>query len=78
MQLAVHRPGQVASSQPRPTDIALDATHVYWSNFGLPTDGGGPTLTLGRIAFIQRGFLDLRIGYDLLYGLINPRIRHTR
>lgn len=26
--------------------------------------GGGPTISLGRLALLQRGFLDLRLGYD--------------
>jgi hypothetical protein len=26
--------------------------------------GGGPTLSLGRLGLIQRGFLDVRVGYD--------------
>lgn len=28
--------------------------------------GGGPTLSLGRLGLIQRGMLDVRIGYDFL------------
>jgi len=28
--------------------------------------GGGPTLSLGRLALLQRGFLDVRVGYDFL------------
>ncbi len=28
--------------------------------------GGGPTLSLGRLALLQRGFLDVRVGYDVL------------
>jgi len=28
--------------------------------------GGGPTLSLGRIGLIQRGMLDVRVGYDFL------------
>lgn len=28
--------------------------------------GGGPTLSLGRLGLIQRGMLDLRLGYDFL------------
>lgn len=30
--------------------------------------GGGPTLSLGRLALLQRGFLDVRVGYDVLVG----------
>lgn len=30
--------------------------------------GGGPTLSLGRLALLQRGFLDIRVGYDFLFG----------
>ena len=30
--------------------------------------GGGPTLSLGRLALLQRGFLDVRVGYDFFAG----------
>lgn len=30
--------------------------------------GGGPTLTLGRLAMMRQGFLDLRLGYDFYWG----------
>ena len=30
--------------------------------------GGGPTISLGRLALLQRGFLDLRLGYDFFAG----------
>ena len=30
--------------------------------------GGGPTLNLGRLALLQYGFLDLRLGYDFFYA----------
>ncbi len=30
--------------------------------------GGGPTISLGRLAYLQNGFLDLRLGYDFLYS----------
>lgn len=30
--------------------------------------GGGPTVSLGRLALLQRGFLDIRVGYDFLVG----------
>jgi len=29
--------------------------------------GGGPTLNLGRLALLQYGFADLRVGYDFYY-----------
>jgi hypothetical protein len=35
--------------------------------------GAGPTLSLGRRALIERGYLDLRLGYDFLYGVVNER-----
>jgi hypothetical protein len=35
--------------------------------------GIGPTVGLGRRALIQRGFLDLRLGYDFFYGVVNER-----
>lgn len=30
--------------------------------------GGGPTINLGRLALLQRGFLDVRAGYDFFAG----------
>jgi hypothetical protein len=30
--------------------------------------GGGPTITLGRLGMLQRGYLDLRVGYDFLFA----------
>lgn len=33
--------------------------------------GGGLTLSLGRLALLSHGFLDLRIGYDIYYGAVN-------
>ncbi len=30
--------------------------------------GGGPTINLGRLALLQRGFLDARVGYDFFAG----------
>jgi len=30
--------------------------------------GGGPTLTLGRLALNGRGYFGVRLGYDILYG----------
>lgn len=33
--------------------------------------GGGLTLSLGRLALLSHGFLDLRIGYDVYYGAVN-------
>jgi hypothetical protein len=35
--------------------------------------GGGPTISLGRLAMVRRGFLDLRLGYDFLYAGVRPR-----
>jgi len=35
--------------------------------------GLGPTLTFGRTAMQQRGMIDLRIGYDFMYGVVNQR-----
>lgn len=29
--------------------------------------GGGPSLSLGRLALVRRGFIDLRAGYDFFY-----------
>ena len=33
--------------------------------------GVGPTVDLGRLALLGRGFLDLRLGYDFFYGVVN-------
>lgn len=33
--------------------------------------GLGPTVGLGRMALLGRGFLDLRVGYDFYYGVVN-------
>lgn len=30
--------------------------------------GGGPTISLGRLGMLQRGYLDLRLGYDFLFA----------
>jgi hypothetical protein len=35
--------------------------------------GVGPTLNLGRLALQGNGFLDLRVGYDFYYGVVNQR-----
>jgi len=35
--------------------------------------GVGPTVGLGRMALLGRGFLDLRLGYDFYYGVVNQR-----
>ncbi|MBK6916576.1 MAG: hypothetical protein IPH07_04160 [Deltaproteobacteria bacterium] len=35
--------------------------------------GIGPTVGLGRLALLGRGFLDLRAGYDFYYGVVNQR-----
>ena len=35
--------------------------------------GVGPTVGLGRMALLGRGFLDLRVGYDFYYGVVNER-----
>jgi hypothetical protein len=35
--------------------------------------GIGPTLSLGRRALVQRGYLDVRVGYDFFYGVVNER-----
>ena len=47
---------------PRETGAEMNAL------FGL-----GPTVALGRLALLGRGFLDLRLGYDFLYGVVNER-----
>lgn len=30
--------------------------------------GAGPTITLGRLALVRRGLMDLRLGYDFLWA----------
>ncbi len=39
--------------------------------------GIGPTLNLGRTALQQRGLIDLRVGYDFMYGVVNERSGST-
>ena len=39
--------------------------------------GIGPTIGLGRLALLGRGFLDLRAGYDFMYGVVNSRADGT-
>ncbi len=39
--------------------------------------GVGPTVGLGRLAIIGNGFLDLRVGYDIFYGVMNRRDTST-
>lgn len=35
--------------------------------------GGGLTVGLGRLALLSHGFLDLRLGYDVFYGVVGQR-----
>lgn len=35
--------------------------------------GGGLTAGLGRLALLSHGYLDLRVGYDVFYGVVNQR-----
>lgn len=35
--------------------------------------GAGPTISLGRRALVGRGYLDLQLGYDFFYGVVNRR-----
>ena len=35
--------------------------------------GGGLTLSLGRLALMSHGYADLRVGYDVFYGVVNQR-----
>lgn len=39
--------------------------------------GAGPTVGLGRLALLGRGFVDLRVGYDFFYGVVNQRATGT-
>ncbi|PCC66877.1 hypothetical protein SAMN02745121_00395 [Nannocystis exedens] len=36
--------------------------------------GGGPTLSLGRLGFLQRGYLDFRVGYDFFFAPTRERL----
>ncbi len=51
--------------------------HANLGRFNLRSDdqvravallGAGPTANLGRLALLQRGYLDLRVGYDFFYA----------
>jgi hypothetical protein len=63
--------------------VAIAGTFTAWGGrVLLPSETGaemnamlgiGPTLGLGRIALVGRGFLDLRVGYDFFYGVVNER-----
>jgi hypothetical protein len=55
---------------------------AWLGRFGLSDDstrevnalvGIGPTIGLGRLPLLGRGFLDLRVGYDVFYGVVNQR-----
>lgn len=35
--------------------------------------GVGPTVGLGRLALLGRGYLDIRVGYDFYYAVVNRR-----
>src|SRR5690606_40218544 len=37
--------------------------------------GGGPTLSLGRLGMLQRGYIDLRIGYDFFVAPARERVQ---
>lgn len=39
--------------------------------------GLGPTVNLGRAALVGKGFLDLRVGYDFYYSVVNQREQNT-
>jgi hypothetical protein len=39
--------------------------------------GIGPTIGLGRLALLGRGYLDVRVGYDFYYGVVNRRSGET-
>ncbi|HEY8379447.1 MAG TPA: hypothetical protein VIK91_23305 [Nannocystis sp.] len=36
--------------------------------------GGGPTLSLGRLGMLQRGYIDFRVGYDFLFAPARERL----
>ena len=67
-----------ASDQPQPTEraVARWGTESLWAtNLGLYTTQGATWLRLdrariswSRLALLQRGFLDLRLGYDFFAG----------
>jgi hypothetical protein len=39
--------------------------------------GVGPTVGLGRLALLGRGYLDVRLGYDFFYGVVNQNTDQT-
>ncbi len=63
--------------------FAVAGTFTGWGGrIQLPEDsgaemnamlGGGLSLGLGRLALLSHGFLDLRLGYDVYYGVVNQR-----
>lgn len=63
--------------------VGVAATLTGWGGrLQLPEDtgaemnamlGGGLTVGLGRLALQSRGFIDLRLGYDVFYGVVNQR-----
>lgn len=36
--------------------------------------GGGPTLSLGRLGMLQRGYIDFRVGYDFFFAPARERL----
>lgn len=63
--------------------VAVAASLTGWGGrVQLPEDtgaemngmlGGGLSVGLGRLALLSRGYLDLRLGYDIYYGVVNRR-----
>ncbi|MCA9654325.1 MAG: hypothetical protein H6712_01795 [Myxococcales bacterium] len=63
--------------------VGVAATFTGWGGrLQLPRDtgtemnamlGGGLTVGMGRLALQSRGFIDLRLGYDVFYGVVNQR-----
>lgn len=63
--------------------VGVAATLTGWGGrVQLPADtgaemnamlGGGVSVGLGRLALQSRGFIDLRLGYDVFYGVVNQR-----
>lgn len=63
--------------------VGIAATFTGWggrillpANTGAQMNGmvgGGLSLGLGRLALMSHGYLDLRLGYDIYYGVVNQR-----
>lgn len=53
-------------------DLQPETESAIHGLFGL-----GPSISLGRRALVSRGYLDLQVGYDVYYGLVNRQSSGT-